>query len=516
MVLTKENFKLMKNVYDEIQLFYDECIDFDGIIEQASIEKYLRKKAWRGNSDEDLKHIWKNLQWFIYYLDYIDLYDLNELSDLDYAKSLFWIAENNDTMVLNEESVKDFFAILEDFYRYLLKEKQITQLESLRNGKKHFFVEEQFTIPEIKSTDEEFYENLHTTKELSMKDANKLNVLLEKLLNKIGLYYKNEEFSFDFNRALSLYSGPFNVVPEEDGEEFWLGFWDYYLFDYHLVKNDSTPLRYFYESKKDVLTADEKHILNDLLRAKFTVFYINRLVNESVVECTNLLTDEKIQLPTPDYGLHDYKKVILYGHIYLDGVVMLNYITSIPASTILRKRIKEEIMRQQCLYKYQDPEVNIEQFFERHAIMVRHTIDILVHLAKVNVVAPELLLHQFPTIKQTIEKPDEAVTLLLQSLAKRYKFSLHATDLLLKMWGSFFNSFKSTDRAEFVAAGIFLSFATINGVNFINKKNFLKKLAVSDKEFSNSCKKIAEALQLRVFDPRYLTEEGFVLSLYAF
>ncbi len=58
--------------------------------------------------------------------------------------------------------------------------------------------------------------------------------------------------------------------------------------------------------------------------------------------------------------------------------------------------------------------------------------------------------------------------------------------------------------------------AQINGVNFINKKLLLARLGVKKEDFQNECEKIADVLKLRIFDPRYLTEEGFVLSLYAF
>lgn len=506
----------MKNVYDEIESFYHESKCFDPIIKRSLLEGYLRKKAWQGYSDDDLKNVWDALGWFINYLVYADIEVLDEISKEEYIRMIIWVSKNNENFPLTEEVVYDFFEVIKDFYIYLKNKRMIYDIQIIDDLMESFSVEGAFTIPEVNKEESIFEENFLQTEILPDDVANKLNILLENLLNKIGLYYKNEEFSFDFNRAISLYSGPFNTIPENDGEDFWLGFWDYFLFDYHLVESDSTPLRYFYETQKNMLSCDEDHVLNDLLQAKFTVFYIHRIVNQYVVECINLFTDEKIQLPLPDYGMNDYKKVVFYGHIYSQGVVMLNYITSIPVSPKLRKRIKEEMIRQKNLYQIQKKDASMESFFSRHAVVVRHTIDILVSLAKVNVISADLHLSEFPVIKK-YTVPNESVTILLKSLAIRYKFSCYSTQLLLKMWSDFSNLRQNEKvKPEVIAGVLLLSFSKLNGMHFVSKKTVLSKLKISEAELSAFDKKISDVLQLKDFDPRYLTEEGFILSLYAF
>lgn len=506
----------MKNVYDEIESFYNESKNFDPIIKQSLLEGYLRKKAWQGYNDDDLKAVWDALGWFINYLIYADIENLDEISKEEYIRMIIWISKNNEKFSLTEDTVCGFFENIKSFYVYLKNKKMIHDIQIIGKLTETFIDQGEFAIPNVNIEESIFEENFLKTETLSDDVANKLNVLLEDLLNKIGSYYKNEEFSFDFNRAISLYSGPFNTIPENDGEDFWLGFWDYFLFDYHLVESDSTPLRYFYETQKNMLGSDEHHILDDLLQAKFTVFYIHRIVNQYVVECINLFTDEKIQLPLPDYGMHDYKKIVFYGHIYSQGVVMLNYITSVPVSPKLRKRIKEEIVRQKNLYQIQNSNANIEAFFSRHAVVVRHTIDILVSLAKVNVISADLCLSEFPVIEQ-YNVPDESVTILLKSLAIRYKFSCHSAQLVLKMWNDFSNLRQDDKmRKEVIAGVILLSFSKINGMHFVSKKSVLSKLKFSEAELIDFDERISDVLQLKNFDPRYLSEEGFILSLYAF
>lgn len=505
----------MENVYNQIETFYLDNVNSNLIIEQSVIEGYLRQKAWEGLNDDELKGLWHYIQIFIQYNDLNNFYDLNKITSQDYVAFILWIEESYQEFSLSPKILEDFFAKMNLFHQYLVKKNLMYDLDLLGIAKEAFFSDGEFLVPKLKEEENLLSEEL-IDDIVSEEVALKLNFLLERLLSKIGCYYKNERFSSDFNRAMSLYAGPFNVVPETDGEEFWLGFWDYFLFDYHLSQSDITPLRFFYENKKDVLSADEQKVLNDLLHAKFTVFYITRVINQYVVECVNLMTNEVLQLPMPDYGMHDYKKVLLYGHVYSEGIVMLNYITSVQVSANLRKRIKEEINSQYKLFLSQQGKATLEDFFARHAVVVRHIIDILVNLAKVNVGNPFVLENvKVSSVPEKIQ--EDEVVVVLKEFAKRYKLSSFSTKLLLNMWYDF--SVKDTKpilNYAVAAASIFMIFSTINGISLIKKKNVLSKIETNETEVGEICNRIVNTLQLKIFDSRYLTEEGFVLSLYAF
>lgn len=508
----------MKNVYDEIQAFYDASIDIEWnfVISKPLLEGYLRQKAWMGYTDKNLKDIWSIIGWFINYLIYADTEDLDEMTVNEYIQAILWIADNNPEFLLNQQSLANFLKILNDFYSYLVSKKILTNTKALAKVEAHFMNNGTFVLPKLSDDDIIFHEGFTEDDLLTSSVSNKLNLLLGKLLNKIGMYFKQEDFFYDFNRAVSLYTGPFNTIPEDESEDFWLGFWDYFLFDYHLILSDDIPIKYFYLLQKDILTHDEIHILEDLLKAKFTVFYIERIMNQSTVECINLFSGAKIQLPIPDNGINDYKKVIFYGHIYADGIVMLNYITSIPVSTKFRRRIKEEIIRQKNVYKVQYADASIEDFFERHAILVRHTIDILMSLAKVNVMPIELFEKQILLIENK-EQADVRVIEFLKELAKQYNFGLNAKTLLLKICYDYsYLTNLVVKNPEIVAGAIFYCFAEINGISIVKIKDVLRKLKFSQTDFQKQYENIFHVLQLKIFDPRYLTEEGFILSLYSF
>ena len=56
---------IMNNVYALVEHFYEQNIDAEDIVAQWSVEQYLRRQAWQGNSDEELKTIWAVLSLLI-------------------------------------------------------------------------------------------------------------------------------------------------------------------------------------------------------------------------------------------------------------------------------------------------------------------------------------------------------------------------------------------------------------------------------------------------------------------
>lgn len=508
----------MKNVYEGVQTLYEHLSEYDPVLPQAVVEQYFRVRAWQGSTSKQMEQVWPILELFIKFTTYEEFLSLEDLELDDYRNMLLWIVDEVRRGRAEKETLKEIFDVLKDFYVFLESNGFSNSLQLLEEAE-NLFIDAESLMKECKSENQQclFHDQFDESELLDENVAYRLNLLLERLLANIGHYFKEADFIFDFNRALYLYTGPFQTIPDEDGEEFWLGFWDYFLFDYHLLNTDENPLRHFYRIKEDSLSHDEKHVLRDLLKAKFTVFYIHRIVDEYMAECVNLFTEETILLPLPDCDLSDYKKVLFYGHIYSQGIVMLNYISSAPVSVKFRKRIKEEILRQQEIYMVQQPEASLDDFFVRNAVVVRHTIEIFVTLAKVNVISPVLLEKNFPVKQKSSLEPDLNITIILQVLAKKYRLSLHDTKLLIQMWYDYATHLDQPEKAiELAATALLTLFAEINGIHEDAYDSLLKSLNISKDVLNTYQEHIYKVLQLRKFDPRYLTEEGFVLSLYAF
>ena len=501
----------MDNVYRQVALFYQENDDLEDVLSRDVVEKYLRKCAWGGDADEKLRDIWDSIAIILLYIKKMQLYSLASLNVHDYQEALYM--QQDEGRELSECLVLGFFAALETFYQYLQKFVDEDLTLCLAEAKKSFYPEGAFLLPERQGHDA-FFNTLEHLDELTPEDAEQLNELLETLLNKAGEYFRRPPFLFDLTRAVSIYAGPFMEVEKENEDEFWFSFWDYFFFDYHLIQSDATPLRYYYEHEKERLQPSERYILQDLLKAHFMVFSIEG-INDEYIQCTDIFTHEVINLPAPDYGFMDFKKVILYGHLHVQGVMMLNYITSVPATSKLRQRMKEEVLRQYELYKEQEPEATLPDFFKRHAAAVRHTINILANFAQLKVVSTKHHTRPVFTVQHTVEASDPTRA-MLAAKAKKAGFSIHAVHLVQKMLDDF-RTAQGTDVSwdiKNLVAAFLLLFADLNGLDFVQRDFVMELTGALPSETQDLVQEIRTTLDCAQMDPRYLTEEGFVRALY--
>ena len=514
----------MKNVYDEVRSFYENEIKLESAIKRDLVEGYLRKQAWQGVADEHLRQNWNHIRALALYLDtgetdYSDY--LDGISAHEYSLAVQWIIEHVPGFKKSVKSVRQFFDTLKDFFQYLLERKVVqdyAQLEfaakEIAGGKKL-----QFYSPALVNFDDLMDDML--IDELSPDHAEEMRALslgkaVEQLMNKLGSYFQQKEFADDFHRALLLYNGPMNSLPTEDNEEFWLGFWDYFLFDYHLLFTDATPLAHFQAANSNKLSTEERTVLHELLSARFCVFYIDQVVNHDWVECIHLFTDERFRLPHPRFHHKQIKRMLFFGHVFSQDNIMVNYVTSMEMSPNLRRRIKEEVNRQKALYNIQEPEADWKDMLSRHALVVRHTIDLLATMAKVIVTPFHQIDRKYPIIApHTPSLTVQAVTGLLKQYMPRYAFSLHDIQLASRLWNDFscLSQVKVRKPAIWVAAVIY-SFSQLNGFRMIPADQLAADLGVSTSGIYTNRTKMYDTLELQQFDPRYINEEGFVLSLF--
>lgn len=502
----------MDNVYRQVAVFYRENPDLKELLSQELIEKYLRKCAWNGMSDAELRKAWDAIAVVLLYIKQLELFSLESLTVHDYQEALYMAQDEHKEWLLSEPKVTSFFQALDNFYTYLLKLGYDDYRKGLELARQTFWENDDFVLPERQGHDE-FFNSLDHLEELSQEDVEKLNELLENLLNKAGEYFRRPPFLFDLTRAVSIYAGPFMEIAKDNEDDFWFSFWDYFFFDYHLIQSDQNPLRYYYEHEKERLQPSERHIIQDLLKAKFTIFSIDG-IDEDYIQCTNLFTNEQHTLPAPDYGFMDFKKVILYGHLHTKGVMMLNYITSVAATSKLRQRMKEEILRQYELYKCQEPEAALEDFFQRHAAAARHTINILANFAQLNVVSTKP--YRRPAFDGSPAAAADTVLAVLRAKAKKAGFSVHAIGLVQRMYEDFrfaAGQAEKFDTKNLVAALLFV-FVDLNGLDFVQKDFVLELTEASLPEAEELAEMIRQTLECAPMDPRYLTEEGFVRALY--
>lgn len=512
---------MKNNVYDQVRIFYDEGLIEQPIIKQEWVEGFLRQKAWQGIDDEKLKDLWQQIENFTIYLNHADNDDLNELTVPEYSLAIEWLAEHIVDFKATLKSVRHVFHVLIDFYTYLFNRKIISSIDEIKEAEQQITGGTKLNLIKADSMLDKlilFEDDIENLSDLDFEMSEELGSVIseatEGLMIKLGKYFHGESFTEDFERALYFYIGPFEKVSDEVEDEFWLGFWDYFLFDYHLLDSDMKPLEYFNTACGEKLNGDEYRILQELLNSKFTVFYINKILNPNSVECVDLFTGEIFNLPLLDFDYKTLKKLLFFGHIFPAGLVMINYLTSIEMSVNLRRRVKDEVNRQKEIFAIQMPNATLHDFFDRHALVLRHTVRILVTLSKVNVTSVVQLERSYPLVEGKC-LPNEAVIDVLHELVKVYGFSVHDQKLLEQIWHDFSQiKIVAVRKPATWAAAVFYAYTGINHINNIIAKDLAGRLDISIASLHKNQKQLESTLELQAFDARYLSEEGFVLSLF--
>ena len=530
----------MKNVYDQVQSFYRDELEWVSIIEQDWVEGFLRQNAWQGVDDKKLTEIWDNLQMFMLFLAYADYEYLDELNREEYSLAVEWMSVHIDGFQSNLKTVRKFFAILQEFYQYLVAKKVIlgdgelvAAAKIMTGGKQLRFIEPAIAADNPLDDQDNPFGSDNQPPGAVDKGAGKtagraqlslpadlgglIGESIERLMLKFSAYFQQEEFVEDFERALLMYNGPWGELDEEEDDEFWLGFWDYFLFDYHLLSNDVTPLAQFADSYRERLSAEERNILTELMSARFAVFYVSQIINQEWVECVNLLTEETFRLPNPNFDYKKMKKMLFFGHIFSQEqeLIMINFITSVEVSNILRRRIQEEIQRLHQMFQLQEPDADREAFLRRHANAVRHTVDLLVTWAKVNVTPYTQVEYQFPEIGDQ-GTPSREVTEIMDKYMRKFSYSHHDLALARKLWHDFshLDPVLVKKPALWAAAVIYL-YSQLNlgedslALEFISEEMKVPKSGVAGHQAH-----MRQMLQLQPFDPRYLSEEGILALMY--
>ncbi|MDY4474572.1 hypothetical protein [Mitsuokella sp.] len=520
----------MGNVYKKIDHFYTIIYrEPDWILSRADAERYIRRLAWHGTPDDELIRIWIVIQNMILCVRDMKLDSLYALTIYDYQKTVHDSIEEDVGFQADEASVRDIFAIIKKFFAYYRRylspssfpEEAALQRQTLKEALASFYDENEFFIPKLRSK-KEFYTSLNYQEILGPDMLAKLDAMMDGLLKRIDTFYHQDIYLNDLERATHLFCGPdgetgelLHQLPEESSAETWMTFWDYFLFDYHLLESDEVPLQHFLHCNKEKLSLSEIDMLRDMLQSEFMVFTIEEDFGDSC-SCCNLLTNERLTLPRPDLPLMDVKQQIFYGHVHLCGLMMTNHIVALPASPRLRRRMKEILLRQLAMFRCQRRKAPVQEFLQRESALVRHTLHIMSSFAQLNVLPiakiPKALPKQ-PLIHDAFQE-EEAV---LAEIARHIGFSRFAIGLIWKLFEDYLSVSDSLDYPDCmpgIMTACLYTYGSINGLDFTQIPRFSEVLGAKKEDVLYHLKAIHDRLDCRPFDPRYLTEEGFVTSLY--
>ncbi len=503
----------MENVYEVVSSFYWEEPDLEEVVPRRVVERFLRKRAWQGDSEYVLMDTWYQVQVLLEYMLTISLTDFDEMTADEYSRAIQYIEQQTDEPITVEEA-SDLFEAWHSFYLHLLDEKLIESIDALEDAQRMMTSGDDLMYLETISLTDKI-NSMQGELTLADREPPEFNQFLAKmvdgLLLKMSAFFQQKQFIKDFERALYFYTGPFLDVVMKKDASFWFGFWDYFLFDYRMIQSDRTPIMLFDAEMYDMLNIEEQRVINDLKEARFTVFYVKGSLDNGWAECVDLFTEETFALPKSELGNSEsLDKKLYYGHVRCNGVVLVNHIVALEASAAVRRRIKFEVLNQLSLFRCSHPDATLSDFFSRHGCAVRHLMDILVSMRNVSVMSSAHLsamgsVGQDNPISLRLAKEIDAVVPSLSLYDKRQLGKMCMDYLALDRHSL------SIDVSTLAAmVGVYLE------LNH-NQLTRIRSVVAAEVDWEDVLAKqsvIKEELSVLRFDARYLNEEGFIFSLF--
>lgn len=512
----------MINVFDLVEDFYAQDEEWNTVLRQKYAEDFLRLKSWQGASEDELLDIWNYMTVMCIYLGNSEHF-LGDMTREDFIDCVGWCCRNISDFLPTPQNIGAFLDTMSEMYMFFKKKRVITsdsapaeaKARLLSSGKVQMLDEEGYFLPEY-----ERY-NQYATPDLPNKAFLNIGERLQDLLSSLQTFFGAQKYKRDVERATFLYSGILmGGLAEEkpDSEEYAQTFWDYFLFDYHMLADDKTPLQHFYDdicangfSAEGMVSKD---VLEELLQVRLVLFEVLEKTPEGLYSCRNVLTDERYLLQLPIDGDVDTDGYIFMGHIFYNNTMVMNFVRGMLMNKASRKRFFEVLGQAKDWFAVRSGgEVSWEKFINRNPIFVRHIS--LLYAAYIRMEG-----FNYET-KVTDYKPqpvlDDRVTKLIGQMMRPYAFSAYDIFLVRTMWSDFLQAFNMPDKlrvSEMWAAGLIYAFIKLNNVyNYEIEQVSSMCYGVPKQTIERTAAAVWETLKLETHDPRYVNEEGLLLML---
>ena len=508
----------MTNIFETVEAYYQHNEAAAPILSQATVERYLRRLLWRGATQAELARVFDLICTAIDRAENMGLAGLEEFESIDMQETVdVALLDREDNDPVTPERVRDLLHDLQAFLTYLAPDQKQQIADDTASAEQAYFVDGTFVDPtELDDDDLAYLDELAGDDPFLELAPEDVDGIVNELLEAIRAFFRAPVYHADLQRAMMLFFGPVRMQ-EAPGDETALahdleGFWDYFLFDYDRIADDRLPLRAFVDAKRPDIHAGRRAVLRDLLQSTFTVFYVERLEGDSAF-CRDIFTNEEMELPRPEAHGHDPRKTLLYGHVHADGVMLLNYIIIVPATAALRRRIHEQIERLYAIYQMQAPQASIASFFRRHAVAVRHLIDLMTSYAQLTIV-PEL--PQPPAIAdEPLPRSLAAFAQTLDTYAIGLGFAAFERTILARLYRAAVTVVhrQGAEKNAFLAA-VMLYFAIQNAKDIGDIDAFFELFHTTKAAVVTELTRLFAAFGMMHPDPRFLTEIGFVHLLF--
>ena len=506
----------MVNVYDLVANFYENDDGWNAVLRREYVEGFLRKEAWNGVEDDELQDEWEYILMLCLYLGHAEIY-LGDMSEDDIVDAVAWCGRNVTDFEISYNSVKEFLEVMGGLFVYL-KERHAISSALAPHMAKTQLLKDDGTLALINSEGdflpgedkrvEYAAADVPTKIFLNMGDA------LAELLEELHDYFQKDSFNLDLERAVFFYHGFFStdkMEVEPETEEFWQCFWDYFLFDYHLISDDKTPLQHFADNGK----SKNLELVNELCKSRLAIFTVEEAGEEGFYVCKDFLTDEEYSLNLPLDADTDIKDMLVVGHIFYNKTMVMNYVRCFQINPIARKRLHGLLDSFYNWYKIQEPKGTIADFVARHSMVVRRLTYFSAHYFAINGFNYKTNVKNY--IPDEEIDGDDKVIKCIKKIMQPQHFSCRDIYLASRLWKDFCKS-QTNDlkNPELWASGVIETYIRLNGVYSYSPQSITEMCwNVPRQDLNLVTEQIKQKLGIETYDPRYCNEESFLMMMFS-
>lgn len=516
----------MRNVFDLVAEFYGQDEGWNEVLSQNYVESFLRMQALQGATEEQLVRCWEHLTIFVIYLGNADIL-LGDLSKENFVDCIAWCLRNVIDFKGTIDYIEEFSKNIASLYNFLKKKKVIVNARGPLEGKDLLLKDGNLQIINMEG---EFLPTFHRyrlfeTPDLPRKVFLNVGEQLEKLLYAMQTFFSDKKYERELKWAAYLFKGIFventNGQVEKTDEET-RAFADYFIFDYHMLAKNVSPLQYFYEESfgngkfNNDLSID---LIQELLEARLLLFTVVKKLQNGDYVCRDFFTKEEYYLTLPIEEEMDLKGYIFLGHLMCENTMLFNFLRGFK----LNKTQSSQFLKiMTAIKKWFSPrfgkEITWNKFLYLNPVLLRHLL--LLHSVGLSVNNTDRLenYNALFKYKEPHSVVNDAVSSVIKKMMIPEAFSAQDVELAQSMWSDFvYISAKDSSAIRAVdswASGVIYNFVKLN-LSYKYNREILSSIChgldvAVLKRYGN---KISQELCLVPWDSRYMNEESILLML---
>lgn len=502
---------MKENVYDLISEFYTNDEAWNLVIPKIQIEEFFRYEIWHKSNQEPLTKEWDNILILLLFLGTNDVV-LKQLNENDFIDFISWCTHNIAEFEIEYAPLKLFLDTLERFLKYLDNRNIIKNFNSFKSAKARLFLHDDKIalldkngdfLPYVKPRNRRFNDIM------SPKIFMNLYVNIIGVMKELQNFYKKEEFERDVKKAFHWYNRSFSVKRsfEEPSKENMQDFWDYFLFDYRLKKNNERPIDDF------ILENNSKYldIAKELSKSSFAIFTILKNTEENEYKCLNLFTKEEYTLNITLEKRLISKNMVFLSHLFYNKTRLLSSLHCVALNEFAQKKLYQKLQLYYKYFKIQESTATPEKFINNNSLLVRK----LVHMYAKHAIVGELEFQVDQNIKRAQNIHEDEVTKLIEKIMFSAHFSKHDVELASFIWQDYKERCHAEVRKpEIWVASIIANYLELNNIYRIGVLEVADLCWQVPVEIVEATKeKIKNELKIVIYDPRYCNEEAFAESV---